>query len=300
MEKVRGTFARLSSGEGWRDGLAGVSAGPLPNLATLALIVALSWQLAVLTWELLPGGPPVAAPVGVNHSASSRSVQQGRAEDLQQLTQLHLFGQPAVEPQARAAPERAPETTLKLTLYGVFTYTPPSEGAAIIGRSGGEQSFFRVGDQVFGGARLEEVRADHVILFRNGRYETLRFPKEPQLDMAVTQDRETSAGPSSTVDVSQFRQAVGRSPERLLDYIRVHPVQVGNQVTGYRVLPGNDRSLYTKLGLHPSDVVVSVNGVSLRTLDSPAKLMEQLTDSERIDLEILRQGSYQTLTLNLR
>jgi len=72
----------------------------------------------------------------------------------------------------------APETRLKLTLRGVFASEDSSGGRAIVGDPQGKEENYAVGDPLPGGAKLSEIYPDRIILERNGRFETLRLPKE--------------------------------------------------------------------------------------------------------------------------
>src|SRR5262245_14021223 len=106
----------------WRDQPPEQWLGPvnryLPNGVTAVLVIAIAYQLATLTWALVPGSTPIAA-------APSRAVDAGDAapaQDYSVLISSHLFGEPAKQDQVVAAPVvDAPATTLSLTLRGILS-----------------------------------------------------------------------------------------------------------------------------------------------------------------------------------
>lgn len=172
----------------------------LPWLVTAVLVALLVYRV-VLVSGLLPerAGPgSVAAAGGTKHgNAPAAGVQ---SPNLNALASLHLFGRSATAEQAADVPVSAPDTRLNLTLHGVLVDAAPADRGAIIGKSGGEQRFFRVGDSVFGNAKLAEVRTDHVILSRQGKYEALRFPSVPNLIDPHHRSLPRSANVSGGVD----------------------------------------------------------------------------------------------------
>ncbi|MCK5452889.1 MAG: hypothetical protein KAJ16_00935, partial [Calditrichia bacterium] len=153
----------------------------LPGLASFILVLILAYQLAGLTWTVFKDEDP--GDKGKSASTSSPATQiksPGRGSMANELVAMHLFGVPArkvAKPAPRKAlPTVAPVTSLNLTLFGVFVDTNPEHASAIIGKSASKQQYYLVGDVVSKGVTLEEVREDQVILSRNGKYETLRFP----------------------------------------------------------------------------------------------------------------------------
>jgi general secretion pathway protein C len=68
---------------------------------------------------------------------------------------------------------------------------------------------------------------------------------------------------------------------------------------GYRVYPGRNRQQFTKLGLVPGDLVLSINGTPL---DDPQRGMEvfnTMGSADRVTVTVERNGQSQELTLNM-
>src|SRR5262245_44861014 len=71
----------------------------LPPGVTAVLVIAIAYQLATLTWALVPGSTPAAAP-------APRAVDGATAptSDYGPLTGAHLFGEAAEQPEVAAVP----------------------------------------------------------------------------------------------------------------------------------------------------------------------------------------------------
>ncbi len=278
----------------------------LPWVVTALAVVLIAYRIAVFSGVLpVESSAVTAAPTDAGPMHAGPAVQ---AQDLSALAGMHLFGRPAVANRS-AVPVSAPDTQLNLTLHGVLVDPDPAGRGAIIGKAGGQQQFFRVGDSVFGSAKLAEVRADRVILSRNGRYETLRFPNVPNLlqpgDPGVppASTAPTAAVASTTasdVHLQRFRSMAASHPQQLNQYLSLIPVRTTQGFKGFRVLPGKDTALYRQLGLSPVDVLVSVNGRKLTAGMKSGQVLQQLLKSQRPSVQVIRSGAPLELVLHLQ
>ncbi|WP_298609884.1 type II secretion system protein N [uncultured Thiothrix sp.] len=107
-------------------------------------------------------------------------------------------------------------------------------------------------------------------------------PPQPQVDP------EANAGRSS--DLSSFRQQVAQNNLKLLEVIRPSPVSEKGQLTGFRVVPGQNEALFRQTGLLAGDIVTGINGTPLNSNSSSLQAMQGLMNSASADLTILRAG----------
>jgi general secretion pathway protein C len=114
------------------------------------------------------------------------------------LVSAQLFGSsPAGTPVGPAKPqENLPETRLKLELRGVFGSSVEQAGSALIAEKGKTAKQYRVQEKLPGGAVLHAVATDFVTLQRNGRLETLSFPKPTSSSNTRVSSRSTKPGNS--------------------------------------------------------------------------------------------------------
>ena len=274
----------------------------LPQWVSLVLVVLLAQQLAMLTWRFIPRTPQTQLQ-RVESPTSTAPVkrQASLVAEAQNIVNLHLFGRAGT---SKTAPvqvaQKATETRLNLTLHGVFVEDKPDAGAAIIGKAGAKQSYYRVGHKVMSGVNLQAVFNDRVIISRDGKSEILRFPKDAKpISSGANLSTRTSQVAAKDDSLKGYREMFANEPLKIFEHVRFVPVRSGKTLKGYRVLPQRDRKLYNKLGIRPSDLVTGVNGVPLNDNKQAMELMNKLKDVNQIDLDIVRKGRAESISLSL-
>lgn len=93
------------------------------------------------------------------------------------LTEAHLFGETSKNKSKASQPKpiEAPETRLRLKLRGVFAHSENDQSRALIAEQDKSAKYYRLGDNLPGGATLDAVASEYVTLNRNGVLETLSF-----------------------------------------------------------------------------------------------------------------------------
>lgn len=278
----------------WKKALE-LAANPGPRLVMgvqVALVLALAYSLAQISWRFLPSaGEKDAAVVS---GLPVMAVPQPMANVGQQIPQWHLFGEASVDAPA-LLPEELPETSLQLTLRGVIASPDERLARAIVADSGGKENFFKIGDTLPGNATLKEIHGDRIVIQRGGRYETLTLPKDSLVVAAPA--RAATNAPKSSYTLREYRNALLNNPNEVADLVRIMPKNEGGRFLGYQLQPGRDAQFLARYGLMPGDVVVAVNGM---VLDGPAKgaqAMKDLAKVDTLDLEIERSGVRQRFTL---
>lgn len=262
----------------------------LPRAVMVVLVIAIAWQLVQLTWLLLDRGPQ-PQPIAMPPPTSVTPVQKG--VDIQAIVNAHLFDVASAAPPPDAA--NAPPTQANLVLTAVFASPDPTKGLAIIGESAQSARVFAVGGAVQSGVRLHQVHPDRVILDRGGNLETLSLPKRNSGALVINRP----APPPQNQFVSNLRQMAETNPSAFTEIIRPQPVFANGVQRGYRVYPGRNRAQFSKLGLVPGDLVMSINGTPL---DDPQRSMEifnTMGSSDRVTVTVERNGQSQELTLNM-
>lgn len=267
----------------------------LPPGVTALLVIALAYQLATLTWALVPGSVPAAPPAAPRgDSAAAQPI------DFSVLIGSRLFGEAAERPApAAAAVIDAPDTTLSLTLKGILSDEGDPNGEAIISSNRGEDRNYRVGQTIDGadGAKLHSVYSDRVLLDRNGQLETLRLPKElsasanPGFTAMPPMPQAATANPS-------LRETIAENASRITDIVRVAPHVQEGQVVGFRVNPGRDRATFEALGLRAGDVVTDINGTVLNDPSQGLQVFQSLGETTQANVTILRDGVPQTVVID--
>ena len=276
----------------------------VPGLVNLALIGAIAWFGAVLTWQFVPA--PETAVVQTQ-SAARTSAAPAPTRDLgAEISRYHLFGAPGSKPAAAApvATTDAPDTKLNLSLRGVMAYDPQAAALAIISAASGEEKVYGVGDELPGAATLEEVLEDRVILKRNGRLETLRLPEDstPVALSGSAADRGSDPiSESSLSDLSprDIRDRIVRNPMDFARKVRTIPHREDGKLIGYKVRAREYQDLLQQYGLQPDDVVIEVNGTPLNDPKESLRTLRSLATATTIEAKILRDGVEMPLFVSL-
>lgn len=285
--------------------------GLMPRLFTAARIALLSGlmiELALLSWQLVPR-PPATASLSLAPDAPPPLTAAGREETRptasRNLARWHLFGQARKErPAPRPTVRRTlPETRLNLSLRGVVSSDGGRSGGAIIDAGQGQEVYYPVGSRLPGGARLQSVHKDHVVLERNGRLETLKLPRSglraPSGRLPAPRTRPMNPPPAPSGGLARLRRQILDDPQQLLNVFSVEPYTRRGRFVGYRLRPGRDHALFALTGLQDGDIVTTINGIRL---DTPARAMSALRGLAQVSeatITVLRRGREQTLQVNL-
>ena len=90
--------------------------------------------------------------------------------------------------------------------------------------------------------------------------------------------------------LGSFRQQVAQNNLKLLEVIRPSPVSDKGQLTGFRVVPGQNEALFRQTGLQAGDIVTGINGMPLNSNASSLQAMRGLLSSANAELTVLRAG----------
>jgi general secretion pathway protein C len=266
----------------------------LPPGVTAVLVIAIAYQLATLTWTLVPGSSLPGAPA--LHPSDVAGSQVPR--DFSALTESHLFGEADRATPVVTAVVDAPDTTLSLTLKGILSREEDLNGSVIISANRGEDRNYRVGQTVEGadGATLHSVYSDRVLLDRNGRLETLRLPKE--LSASASGMALAPPMPQNQPSAGSLREVIGANAGRLSDIVRLAPHIQEGRVVGFRVNPGRDGATFEALGLRAGDVVTDINGTVLDDPSQGLQVFQSLGETTQANVTVLRDGVPQVIVID--
>jgi len=298
----------------------------LPPLVAAGFAIAIAHSLSTMTWSLLPSAED-SLPPEIKSSTVVKTVRQSNQVSGSQIANWHLFGivSKEIPKSVVVAPppeiKEAPDTQLRLVLKGVAASRDMLDAWAIIADRTGNEDNYTIDSEVPGGATLKEIYPDRVILLHNGRYETLRLPKDglannnlsprqrnirrssnirnnnTRSQRTNTSRNVTQVSPQATRALKEYRQKLISDPQSVMNTVRAEPYRQGGKLKGYRIFPGKDKVLFNQVGLQPGDVVVAINGIAL---DSPLKgleVMQNITDATEVSMEVIRNGITQTYSV---
>ncbi len=262
-----------------------------PRIATWVLAFVLAVQAAVIVTNLAGSGRGQR----IEPAAAVRA-DRGQSVDVAAITNAHLFGNPPVAARPGQDAANAPQTSMPLVLTGIIAADDPRNGLAILGENANNAKVYAVGDNVPGGAKLHSVFNDRVVIDRGGTLESLVLPRQTQ---AGAPPPSTAALQTEAPVLDRMRKLISDDPGLMADVMRPQPVFAQGKQKGYRVYPGRNRQAFTRLGLHPGDLVMAINGTPL---DDPARgpeIFRTLGSSSEAHITVMRNGQQQDLTLNI-
>lgn len=276
------------------------------NMAALAL---LSFTLARGTWQLLTPPQPVA-----NAPAITAGENPGDY-NLQALLSTNVFGQLPPTAKGPVSLDAIPLSSLNLVLSGVMV--TPAGSFALISADGNPETPFGVGQEIVAGVTLYAVYGDRVLIRRGGATETLMLKDvspdlangsiitsvPPTVDAANGQPGHTSTTRELrrqrnrqffNIDRQQLNQQMQR-PDVLSQAL-----MVPNAGGGFLVREIQAGSVYEKFGLKVGDVIASVNGQAVNTMDDVMRLYQQVASTSNLQINVKRAGRNETLVYNIQ
>ncbi|UUL83939.1 type II secretion system protein N [Sphingomonas qomolangmaensis] len=243
------------------------------DLFTAGMVASVAWALAGLTWRIAghAGQGAITVPSG------TRPVSV--APDIAPALALAPFGKAAQVAAAQA-------TGLQIALKGVVFAVPASFSVAYISNAGEAAKPFRIGDGI-GGATIEGIQRDRVLLNNAGRTEFLAFP-----DPAAGPAPAPGAPPAPGAAPAAAPPAPAPAPQAaasLLQRFDATPTE-GGYAVGQNAPPG----------MQPGDVVQSVNGQALGRGPADQAAFAAAARSGSAQIQVVRDGKPVTLTVPLR
>jgi general secretion pathway protein C len=276
-------------------------------LATAGVLVWSATYVAGLVWHVLATDVNVSATeslVASNPSvADKRRVDSVDLQRLQSVFVLQTQGQRAVVAADSDVEVSAEQTRLSLTLQGVVLSSVAAQSRAIIG-SGEAQQGYKPGDSIAdmpGDVVLQAVYERYVLLDNNGRTETLRMDEAPS-ENALSGSQSLSALTEVTAPAANTTPASGNAPaapgqfagKAFTDLVRILPVvepadspQAG-ALRGLQIRHGSRQDFLSAVGLQQGDLITGVNGNPLQDAAQLPQLLQQMSDSPTVALQIVR------------
>ena len=272
------------------EGLAAAAREHAPRVVTALLAVAIAAQAAVLLTNYFGASDaPRLVPLAFGASAPAHSL------DLAGILNAHLFGQSA--PNAGDG-SNAPQTALALVLSGVLAQPDPLKGLALIGETAANAKVHAVGDTLPGGAKLHAIYYDRVVLDRGGTLESLMMPRQAAPAGINRAAMAANIGLPSTGD--RLRQLVQQDPNALSNVLRWQQVMNRDgHMSGVRVYPERNPTVFAKLGLRPGDLITGVNGTPLDDPSRGDEILRSLGSMPEAKVTVMRNGRSTDLMLNL-
>ncbi|WP_227499023.1 type II secretion system protein N [Marinobacter sp. ELB17] len=254
----------------------------LASWLLLVLVIYAAVSVAQITWLLAWPEQSVSRPTQANAVATDSH------HTLTSVANYPLFGSPTKsQGPPMSVKRRAQETGLRLQLSGVMVGEQPERSSAIVAQDNGDTAYYRIGDALPGNAELIEVEASHILILRNGRYETLTFD-DPLLGSGITEVVEQTKQPVKSAEkfLSDTKAKLDNQGEAALAPFGLRPTEAG--ADGY-VYDGSNAML-NAVHLEAGDVIAAINGQALGTIDKDKTLLDNWRKQPLLNIEVQRNG----------
>jgi general secretion pathway protein C len=240
-----------------------------PMIVSTCLCAAIVTQVTTVMISLRQ--EPREAPLGM--ATRLRSLARTPGSDVSAIVQAHLFG----VAEASDTPEvDAPATRQVLSLTATFAKPDPRSGLAIIGDGTQPSQLYRPGAAIAGGAVLEAVFFDRVILRHEGSLETLAMRSKITSNPGATEPKKDAPQYPSTPPpaASQPTQSAETSNTsvRMNNFVLM-PVfgdrSAGARIGNLKVLPA-----FTRAGLKSGDIITAISGEPIHAVGKAATLLQ--------------------------
>jgi general secretion pathway protein C len=265
--------------------------------------------------QVASGGPEAVAPSSFQDYKiiMERNIFDSREiapepETQQDLGEVNLEG-PAVK------------TTLSIKLISTVSVGDgiDKRSSATISSGTGQPDTFSIGDQkqFSPGVELKKILPDRIEFVNNRRLEYAEiegFGGGVTTGTPVSSLEKTTPGAAPPVgggegvsEVGGGKFVVARAEidaalvnlDKLFTEIRAVPQFEGGKTTGLKLLSIRQGSLFSKLGLQRNDVLERVNGQPF-DMQKGMEIFGQLKDSDRISIDLIRNGTKTTLEYQIQ
>jgi general secretion pathway protein C len=269
----------------------------LPEISSMVLVLANAHILALITWMLFSDQESTAiAPL----PTIKTTPQADNHQAFRQLTNAHLFGIMG-KPKSTAV-TNAPETRLNLVLKGILADNLMKNASVIISQGkGGKETVYGLGDKISGGVTIKEIYSEHIILERQGQLETLRLIKKSSTNNISLSATGTGLNKiQTTAKLKSIRKNIIKNPADFVKYAVPVIVKVKGKQIGYRLQVKQNQELLDQLGIKPTDVITSINGIKLNNPTNSMKALSKLSTANSVDITVRRNGGEVPLNIKLQ
>lgn len=256
----------------------------LVGLLALAVVVAIGVE-AVPVARRLAGGDDGVRPAGPVAAAVPPP-----PVDLAPLRRFAPFG-------TRVSPGGVPGDpgAVGLQLRGILLARPAAASVALIAAADGVARGYTVGAAVPGGAIVDAIEFDLVVLRVNGQLVTLALPARPGKAALAVPASAAAAAVAAAPDPVSAHEALdaARDPLTLLGALAATAGPAG-----VRVGPALSDDL-RRAGLAPGDIVERVDGATIGNADHDRVLFDNAVVAGRMRVDVVRAGRPVSLTIPL-
>ncbi len=250
----------------------------LHTIATL-LTIGSMFLVAKWTWKVLDPAPTIPKMTAQNQPAPKANINN----DLHDILSANLFKQQVNNQNTLEQQANIPKTRQQLFLHGIISSSKPENSIALIASKTNKAALaYRQGDQLPNrGGQLHRVLNDYVQIKHNGRLEKLLFIKTKRskpLNKQILRHRKTT----TPNNLAEFKVQYQNNSKQAL-------TQFGLKKTAKGIVLSTQKGRLPS-GLLANDIVTSINGNSINTLENNPQMLDELLAGEAIEIGLERNN----------
>lgn len=191
---------------------------------------------------------------------------------------------------------------LELVLVATAPGKTPRGGTASLGTDPRNPQTYAAGAMLVNGAQLAEIHRDHVVLELDGKRSVLAIGGKTLGRRLAQLVASSDAAPLTVGGAEVLTRPLDNMPtsrEDLSDIIRPEPYFERDEVAGIKVRPGRNSSQLETLGLKAEDIIRTVDGKPIRSVDAAwQKIDDALSTGTSIVVSIERDGNLSSVFLD--
>ena len=233
-------------------------------------------------------------------SSSSKIESLRPLADYDSIIERNLFDTKsgAKRPPEQVVVENLQPTSLNLKLLGTVTGDNDKAFAVIRNSQQKQQQRYRIGDTIQN-ATLKMILREKVILRVNGKDEILEIDKDQTKKPRRLSSKSATTG-SRNITVKRSRvKSAAKNVNKLMQQARVRPHFTNGKADGLRLTGIKPNSIFHDMGLKSGDIITSVNGKTIESVEDVLTFYKSLQTSESVNLKLKRRGRLKTIDYNI-
>jgi len=230
----------------------------------------------------------------------AKSIQEYEA-----IFQNNPFGIPAGSLKSNS-PGMGQTALSGIKLVGTISGSAKHGYAVFVGRDG-KQSMFKTGESVFGAGELKIVEKYRVFIENNGK-----LIKIPMVDIMAPDEMEALKGAGAPlgsvrslgkgeyiIDQRAVKFAVD-NPTQIMTDAKLIPNMVRDKQEGFILREVRKNGIYDSLGMQNGDILLRINNFNISNPENTLQAVTALKGMDRVQLDIIRDGSKMTMNYQIR
>jgi general secretion pathway protein C len=277
----------------------------LPYVINLLLSLVLLFFLLVFARDILSGISKKGEKAPTPSRAPVHTVKRG-LQEYAGILKNNPFGFAGGQLKELSVAKEGSVSQSDITLIGTISGSFTNSYAIFMDKSG-KQELVKVGEPVFGMGKLKRVESDRAYISERGREVKIPMAElltikevNPSPGGSVTSDLARSMGKGMfLVDQKKILHAL-ENPNQLMTDARLQPNLVNGKQEGYILREVRNGGIYQSLGLQNGDALLRINEYNISNPENALQAFTALRGMDRVQVDIIRDGTKMTLTYQIR